>query len=89
MQNYSKEIKLTTQGTPGPIYEIRVEGELGEMWAGWFEGLSIHEETSREGDRPVTVLYGPVSDQPALFGVLNKIRDLNLTLISVKRSESK
>ncbi len=69
------------------IYEIRVEGELGEMWASWFEGLSIREEFDRENARYTTVLYGPILDQPALHGVLNKIRDLNLTLISIKKRE--
>ncbi len=72
-----------------PIYEIRVEGELGDMWANWFEGLSIHKEVNEDSDHPITVLYGPIFDQPALHGVLNKIRDLNLTLISIKKREPK
>jgi hypothetical protein len=63
------------------IYEIRVEGYLTERWSDWFEGLAIHN--CPEG---VTMLRGPVSDQAALFGVLNKIHALNLTLISVVRS---
>ncbi len=57
------------------------------MWANWFEGLSIRKEFDGEGGRHVTVLYGPIPDQPALHGVLNKIRDLNLTLISVEKQE--
>jgi hypothetical protein len=71
------------------FYEIRVEGELGDMWANWFEGLSIREEFDGANDRHITVLFGLIQDQPALHGVLNKIRDLNLTLISIKKHEPK
>jgi len=59
------------------------------MWLNWFEGLSIRTEFNAESARHVTVLYGPIPDQPALHGVLNKIRDLNLTLISIKKHEPK
>lgn len=69
------------------FYEIRVEGELGDMWAGWFEGLSIRKEFTEESNSHITVLYGDIPDQPALHSVLNKIRDLNLTLISIKKHE--
>ncbi len=68
-------------------YEIRVEGELGEMWADWFEGLSIHKEFDKDNYRHITVLIGPILDQAALHGVLAKIRDLNLALISIKKHE--
>ena len=70
------------------IYEIRVEGELGDMWAGWFEGLFIRTEWNEENKSTITILYGPIPDQPALFSVLNKIRDLNLTLISVEKFDT-
>ena len=63
---------------PG-VYELRVEGHLMDRWFDWFEGLAIHEEPNGE-----TVLSGPLSDQAALLGVLNKLQALNLTLISVK-----
>ena len=76
---------MKSQKTSQSFYEIRVEGELGEMWTDWFEGLSIRKESSRETDRIITVLYGTISDQPALHAVLNKIRDLNLTLTSVRK----
>jgi hypothetical protein len=62
------------------VYEIQIEGHLAERWSDWFEGLSIHKEDNGE-----TVLRGPLKDQAALFSVLTKIRDLNLTLISVFR----
>jgi hypothetical protein len=61
-----------------PHYRIRVRGYLDREWAGWFERLTItHAE---DGD---TVLYGPVADQAALHGLLAKIRDLGLLLVSV------
>ena len=62
------------------IYEIRVEGHLAERWSDWFDGLAIHKEPDGE-----TVLTGPLSDQAALFGVLTRIHDLNLVLVSVCR----
>lgn len=61
-------------------YEIRVEGRLAEQWVDWFEGLTIINDPDGE-----LVLNGVIADQAALFGLLNKIRDLNLRLISVMR----
>ena len=59
-------------------YEIRVKGHLGTRWAAWFDGLTITH--SSDG---TTVIHGPVADQAALHGLLQKIRDLGLPLISV------
>ena len=64
---------------PPAQYEIRVEGVLGEHWAGWFEGLQVRSEAG------ATILSGSMADQPALHGVLVKIRDLGMCLISVRR----
>jgi len=64
---------------PPAHYEIRVEGVLGERWAGWFEGLQVSSEAGE------TIISGPVADQPALHGVLVKVRDLGMCLISVRR----
>jgi hypothetical protein len=61
-------------------YEIRVKGNLGPEWSAWFDGLTI---TPQDGDE--TTLVGQVADQPALHGLLAKIRDLGLTLIRVER----
>jgi hypothetical protein len=61
-------------------YEIRVAGHLGERWSDWFAGLAIHNDLNGE-----TTLSGELADQAALFGVLARIHDLNLTLISVQR----
>jgi hypothetical protein len=64
----------------GPAhYEIRVEGVLDSRWATWFGGLRVE----REGTQ--TVISGLLADQPALHGLLAKIRDLGLCLISVRR----
>jgi len=79
--NYSRQ--------SSPVYEIRVEGELGDMWVDWFGDLSMRKESAANADHVITVLYGPIVDQPAMHAVLNKIRDLNLTLISIKRTETK
>ncbi|MBN1370653.1 MAG: hypothetical protein JW987_01740 [Anaerolineaceae bacterium] len=58
-------------------YEIRVEGCLPEQWADWFDGLIITHENGE------TLLTGPVTDQAALYGLLKKVRDLGLSLLSV------
>lgn len=61
-------------------YQIRVEGELGQEWAAWFGGTAI----TREGGG-VTVLTCFVADQAALHGLLRKVRDLGLPLLSINR----
>jgi hypothetical protein len=60
-------------------YEIRVEGVLGQRWTTWFEDLQISSEDTE------TVISGPLADQAALHGVLVKIGDLGMHLISVRR----
>jgi hypothetical protein len=60
-------------------YEIRVEGILGERWTAWFEGLQVRSEGTE------TLISGPLTDQAALHGVLVKIGDLGMHLISVHR----
>ena len=62
-------------------YEIRVEGVLDQHWTAWFEGLEIGCDDNQ------TVISGRVADQAALHGVLNRICDLGLVLISVRRSD--
>jgi hypothetical protein len=59
-------------------YEIRVKGHLDTRWAAWFDGLTI-----AHGSDGTTIIHGPVPDQAALHGLLQKIRDLGLPLISV------
>ena len=64
---------------PG-LYEIRIVGHLDTRWADWFEGLSFTHESDG-----TTILYGPVVDQAALHGLLRKVRDLGMPLISAIR----
>ena len=59
-------------------YEIRLKGHLDDKWADWFEGLTI-----TRADNGETLLSGPVVDQAALHGLLRKVRDLGMVLISV------
>ncbi len=61
-------------------YEIRVKGHLPQHWSEWLEGLTITHDPNGE-----TVLAGPLRDQAALFGVVMKVRDLGLTLLSVNQ----
>ena len=60
-------------------YRIRLKGRLNDRWSDWFEGMSV---SSRGAE---TILSGQVADQAALHGLLNRIRDLNLTLLSLER----
>ena len=65
-------------------YQIRVQGRLDERWAQWFDGMSIAFEQAEDGST-VTVLTGSVIDQAALYGLIARMRDLGLPLISVGR----
>ena len=73
----NKNISKTDPGQP-TIYRIRIKGQLDSQWTDWFEGLTITLEDN--GD---TLLTGPVIDQAALHGLLKKVRDLGMPLISV------
>ena len=60
-------------------YEIRIQGHLDPRWEAWFDGLIITTE-----DDGTTTIHGPIADQAALHGLLQKLRDLGLPLISVQ-----
>jgi hypothetical protein len=60
------------------VYQIRIKGHLGQQWINWFEGLTITRE--EDGN---TLLQGLVIDQAALHGILKKVRDLGMPLLSV------
>ncbi len=74
----SNELKPQNDPAQPVIYQIRLKGHLDARWADWFEGLSITLE--EDGN---TLLTGPVVDQAALHGLLKKVRDLGMQLISV------
>ena len=74
-------VGVSASGWPAQ-YEIRVAGVLDGRWAAWFDGLQIR------GQGEETVICGLVADQPALHGLLTKIRDLGLCLISVRRLDT-
>jgi len=79
---------MTNRGTPTPDrpeagrYEIRLAGHLDAHWAAWFDGLTVSQEIDG-----TTVISGPIADQAALHGVLQRVRDLGLPLVSVVRIE--
>ena len=62
------------------VYEIRVRGKLGERWSRWFADLSIIPQPNG-----CSLFTGPIADQAALYGVISRLRDLGLVLISVHR----
>jgi hypothetical protein len=68
-------------------YQIKVQGQLDERWADWFDGMTLTFE-SASNSSPITMLTGAVADQAKLRGILSKIWDLNLTVASVTRIES-
>jgi hypothetical protein len=79
---------MTERATPTPdrsdagSYEIRLTGHLDAHWTAWFDGMTV----SRQSDG-TTVISGPVADQAALHGLLQRVRDLGLPLVSVERVE--
>jgi len=76
--------ELNPRMDPGPplVYQIRIKGHLGSQWTDWFEGLTITLEEDSN-----TLLTGPVVDQAALHGLLKKVRDLGMPLVSVNPVE--
>ena len=74
--SYTLDTK-TDSGQPA-IYQIRLKGHLGSQWTDWFGGLTVTLEDNGE-----TLLTGPVVDQAALHGLIKKVRDLGMPLVSV------
>ena len=76
------EINSGSEKAQPLVYQIRIKGHLGRKWTDWFGGLTITLEDN--GD---TLLTGPVVDQAALHGLLKKVRDLGMPLVSVNRGK--
>lgn len=70
--------------TEEAVYRIEVQGMIGSRWEAWFEGLALDVRDGGDGVH-ITTLMGVVADQSALRGILAKLWDLNLTLLSVTR----
>jgi hypothetical protein len=72
--------EINSESDPGQpmVYQIRIKGHLDRQWTDWFEGLTITLEDNGE-----TLLTGPVVDQAALYGLLRKVRDVAIPLLSV------
>lgn len=76
----SDDLTPSTHASAIAVYEIRIQGYLGCQWTDWFDDLTITQD-----DHGQTVLTGPVADQAALYGLLRKVRDLGIPLVSVHR----
>jgi hypothetical protein len=76
----TEALNRTADTSRPTIYQIRVKGHLGSQWKDWFGGLTVTLEDNGE-----TLLTGPVADQAALHGLLRKVRDLGIPLVSVVR----
>ncbi len=74
----SNEINSESEKAQPLVYQIRIKGQLGREWTDWFGGLTITLEDNGE-----TLLTGPVIDQAALHGLLRKVRDVGMPLLSV------
>ncbi|MEW6130749.1 MAG: hypothetical protein AB1757_27215 [Acidobacteriota bacterium] len=76
----AEALNRTADTNQPTIYQIRVKGHLGSQWEDWFGGLTVTLEDNGE-----TLLTGTVADQSALHGLLRKVRDLGISLVSVTR----
>jgi len=72
-----------TKSSEAEQYEIRLAGHLNARWAAWFDGLTVSHESGG-----TTVISGPIADQAALHGLLQRVRDLGLPLVSVTQVEA-
>ena len=87
-QNVSKQ-EQSNSVESGGVYEIKIKGHLDEHWKQWFEGMDLSHVANGETGQECALITGLIADQPALHGLLAKIRDLNLTLISVSKLNPK
>lgn len=78
----TKKLDQPSDSSQPAVYQIRVKGHLGVEWVDWFEGFAITQEDSDD-----SLLIGQVVDQAALFGLIRKVRDLGIPLVSINRVE--
>jgi hypothetical protein len=78
----SGRTRIDGNGREAGRYEIRLKGHLDTRWAAWFDGLSLTHASDG-----ITIIHGPIADQAALHGLLQKVRDTGLPLVSVIRIE--
>ena len=83
VQDMTNEFGCKTDPDQPLVYQIRIGGHLGDQWADSFGDMTLSREENGN-----TLLTGPVVDQAALFGLLKKVRDLGLPLVSINRVES-
>ena len=74
----SGRTRIDGNGREAGRYEIRLKGHLDTRWAAWFDGLSLIHASDG-----ITIIHGPIADQAALHGLLQKVRDTGLPLVSV------
>jgi len=74
----STNLTKKTELAQAMVYQIKIKGHLGQEWTEWFEGLTITLEENGN-----TILMGLIADQSALYGLLKKVRDLGMPLLSV------
>jgi hypothetical protein len=79
MKGNARRLRLDEPAT----YRIKVQGRLSDTWSAWFGGLAVSAESDGDG-MAVTTLAGSVADQGALYGLLSRIRDLGLPLLSIE-----
>lgn len=87
MESGSPDVEVQNNQSPdsgGKFFEIHVKGHLNTTWSNWLEGLELKLLENGE-----TILLGPIVDQAALLGVLNKLSRLNLTLLSLNEVKKK
>lgn len=84
-----EDSRSSANNYPAETYEILVKGQLDSLWDQWFEGMTLSSVENGETGVPCTLIAGQVADQSALHGMLVKIRNLNLKLLSVRRISPK
>lgn len=86
MNNIKRKLHAVTKPENGKVYQIKVQGRLNQRWSDWLGGVAFSYESE---ESLITTLTAEIMDQSALRGILNKLWDLNLTLLSVTRFDER